>query len=252
MFDLLNLLAFLWFLGCWFGYMAYARHQAKQRASLSSVLYRLRLQWAERMLLRAQPRVMDMNLLGHLNRTVTFFASTTLFLIAGVITLLANTKQIHALLSSYHFIAASSEPEVKIKLMILGVMFIYTFFTFTWAMRQYSFAGVLFGAAPDGITHRDLNDQERMYARKLAKLTDLAGHQFNYGLRAYYFALAFLAWFVHPALFMVCCVLVVAILYRREFNSRTLDLLLRSLEASGEEVATLKAGDPAASLVRAR
>src|SRR5690554_7779251 len=36
----------------------------------------------------------------------------------------------------------------EIKLLIMLGIFVYAFFTFSWAMRQYNFASVLFGSAP--------------------------------------------------------------------------------------------------------
>ena len=48
---------------------------------------------------------------------------------------------------------------------------------------------------------------------------------FNRGVRAYYYGLAALSWFLHPVLFAVVTVWVVAVIYRREFLSYTLELL---------------------------
>jgi uncharacterized membrane protein len=62
-------------------------------------------------------------------------------------------------------------------------------------------------------------------AERASRLNSLAGENFTKGLRAYYFALAVLPWFIHPTLFMIATVIVVAMLYRMEFHSRTLDAL---------------------------
>ncbi|MEC7303476.1 MAG: DUF599 family protein [Pseudomonadota bacterium] len=45
-------------------------------------------------------------------------------------------------------------------------------------------------------------------------------------MRAYYFSFALLAWHIYPCALMVSTVLVVAVLYRREFHSRTLKLIM--------------------------
>ena len=60
------------------------------------------------------------------------------------------------------------------------------------------------------------------FAFKAASVIQNAGKHFNMGLRAYYFGLAALTWFLHPALFAATTTLVVAITYRREFRSHTL------------------------------
>jgi len=63
------------------------------------------------------------------------------------------------------------------------------------------------------------------YAHATAKVLDQAGHSFNYGLRAYYFSMAVIAWFIHPLLFLISTSLVVAVLYHREFKSKPLRLM---------------------------
>ena len=57
-------------------------------------------------------------------------------------------------------------------------------------------------------------------------MLSLAANQFNLGLRAYYFGMAMLSWFISPWLFMVMSVGVVLILYRREFHSDVLDVMV--------------------------
>jgi uncharacterized membrane protein len=100
---------------------------------------------------------------------------------------------------------------------------VFGFFQFTWSLRQYGFGGVLIGAAPDG---KALTDEEQLlYANRTAKVIDQAGHSFNYGLRAIYFSLAALTWFIDAWIFMVVTVLVVLILKQREFHSKILKAL---------------------------
>ena len=45
-------------------------------------------------------------------------------------------------------------------------------------------------------------------------------------LRAYYFGLAALAWFVHPYCFMAATAWVVLVTYRREYRSHALKILM--------------------------
>ena len=103
------------------------------------------------------------------------------------------------------------------------MIFIYAFFKFTWAMRQFNFASVMLGAAPE----RD-ESQQRIdaFIDRAATLASLAGENSNRGLRAFYFAMAAMAWFLDPVIFMATSTLVVGILYQREFRSRTLIALM--------------------------
>ena len=58
-------------------------------------------------------------------------------------------------------------------------------------------------------------------AERAARINGLAGRHQNQGLRAFYFALAALAWFVHPVAFIIATMWVVAVLHRRDFRSRS-------------------------------
>jgi uncharacterized membrane protein len=71
----------------------------------------------------------------------------------------------------------------------------------------------------------DQPDERERYAVRAGKLAGLAAETFNDGLRAYYFAFALIAWFMSPLALMAGAVLVVAILYSREFRSDVLHLL---------------------------
>ena len=53
-------------------------------------------------------------------------------------------------------------------------------------------------------------------------MLSIAVATFNGGLRAYYFALAALGWFVHPLVFIAAILWIVLVLLRRQFLSHTL------------------------------
>ena len=89
-------------------------------------------------------------------------------------------------------------------------------------MRQYNFCAIVIGSAPMPNDTHVSTEQRRALAEHTANLIDLAANQFNYGLRAYYFALAVLGWFLHPLVFMLTTLGVICVLYRREFHSKTL------------------------------
>lgn len=77
------------------------------------------------------------------------------------------------------------------------------------------------------IGERLVNELERKaFAARAARVLSLAANQFNLGLRAYYFGMAMLTWFINPWLFMVVSLGVVLILYRREFHSDVLEVMV--------------------------
>ena len=220
----------LWFVVLWAGYTIYARHKAKTAQSLSAVLYRFRLEWSQNML-RHDNRVVDIILLQNLSKMANFMASTTIFVIAGLITALYASDHVALLFEAQSFIKAMTTAEIQFKVLSLVLIFVFAFFRFTWCMRQHTFCSIMMGSAPYIPAERSLSEEDKKFAEYLAKISDRASHEFNYGLRAYYFALAFMTWFLNLYLFMLATFLVVIVLYRREFLSLSLKYLVIAHDA---------------------
>lgn len=220
-----HLLAVVWFVTCWVGYTRYAQAKGRTTPCLASVLHLYREDWMRRMLLRDN-RIADANVIGNLERNASFFASSTLIILAGILTVLGASDRAVSLLADLPFVQAASREMSEVKLLCLGVVFVYAFFTFSWCMRQYNFAAVLVGSAPM-IGERHVTEQERKaFAERTARVISMAANQFNQGLRAYYFGMATLAWFINPWFFMMVSTGVVLVLYRREFHSDVLEVMV--------------------------
>ncbi len=231
-FSLLDIVSFCWFLICWVGYTVFTRHAAKTTNTLSSVLYRYRKEWVTKLQTTGMSEV-DGELLASLERQVSFFASTSLLILASLVGVLSTSSDIFMNLSSLSFVTAVSIQVIQIKLLLLIFIFTYGFFTFTWSIRQYGFCFILFGSSFNTVRYYgDAGDYRAVATERdfkaVAKLLDRAAHSYNYGLRAYYFALAVLGWFINPWIFMATCSLTVFVLYRREFKSSTIQALVLS------------------------
>lgn len=109
------------------------------------------------------------------------------------------------------------------KILLLIIIFIYSFFKFAWCHRLFQYCAILLGAAP--MEGPEISEKGRMYATRTASMHGLAGGHFIRGLRAYFFALAGLAWFVHAWLFILATTWVTIVLYRREFRSHSHSIL---------------------------
>jgi uncharacterized membrane protein len=223
----LNFISLGWLVFCWYGYASFAHYRARRSASLSSVLHVHRVNWMRRMLQR-EVRVGDAALLANIERNVNFFASSCVLIIAGLLTALTATDKISEMLGTISFIEGDSLLELEFKVLVLIAIFIYAYFTFTWSMRQFGFASVLVGAAPmPGDETVTANDRRSM-AIYSAKVIDQASHSYNNGLRAFYFSMAVLSWFISPWVFMFGAALVTAVLYHREFRSGALKSMKRA------------------------
>jgi uncharacterized membrane protein len=121
------------------------------------------------------------------------------------------------------FAVKGTQRVWEMKILLLIGIFGFAFFKFTWALRQFNMLAILVGAAPN--PGADSGGEHEFIARS-TDVSVYAGENFNNGLRAYYFGLAALAWFLHPLLFAVTTAWVVLILYHREFQSPTLETLI--------------------------
>jgi len=220
-YSMINLLAFTWFCIVWVGYASFAKHQARKGVNLSSALNRQRLNWMEQVIGR-EHRIMDAALIANLERNTSFLASTSILVLAGLLTALGIVGSIDSVLQSFPFyeVKENSTFWVQVKILMLVVIYVYAFFALTWSMRQYGFASVMIGSAPSPEEAQRQPILKEKYIYASAKVIDMAGHAYNYGLRAYYFSLAILPWFVSPWLFIASSTLVVIVLYMREFHSR--------------------------------
>ncbi|MGE5478081.1 MAG: DUF599 family protein [Bacteroidales bacterium] len=95
-------------------------------------------------------------------------------------------------------------------------------------LRQFNYCCIIMGAAP---SPTDDDIIKEVFASHSARLQSLAANSFNRGLRAYYFALAMMLWFVSVWVFLAAAAVVVAVLYRREFHSKSLSTLADALGA---------------------
>ncbi|MBS1188221.1 MAG: hypothetical protein H6R10_13 [Rhodocyclaceae bacterium] len=199
----------------WAGYAWFSEQSRWSSKGLTGKSHEFRLEWAYRMLAR-EVRIVDSNLIGNLMGSVSFYANTTIYIIAGLLAALGALDKLINLSANLHLGGAGSRELIELKLLLLLGSFVYAYFKFTWSLRQFNLYSILVGAAPNG--HRGEAEIDR-YATRLASLNSLAGDDFNRGIRAYYFGLAALSWLVNPLLMAIFSISVLLILYHRDYRS---------------------------------
>ncbi len=215
--------ALVLFFAAWAGYATFARRRATVRPSLLALTNRERVRWMLQTTLRDN-RVVDGVVVQNLSTSPSFFASTTILIIGGLLAVLSTTEQASAIVQEIPFAARTSVLVFDLKIVLLTAVFVYAFFRFTWSLRQYTFGALLVAAAPP---HEAFADEARRsaFASRAGRVMGLAAETFNDGLRAYYMAFAAVAWFFSPWAFMAGTAGVVVVLYRREFHSDVLAVL---------------------------
>ncbi|MFN4325536.1 MAG: DUF599 domain-containing protein [Azonexus sp.] len=216
--DWLSLLVFF---ACWAGYAWYSEHSAWGAGGLIRTSQQYRLKWAYRMLER-DVRVTDSTLIGNLVTSVSFYANTTIYIIAGLVAALGASDKLISFTADLPFGNTGNRELLEIKLMLVLACFVFAYFKFTWSLRQFNLLSILVGAAPFGQAGEPGIDA---YARRMAGANNLAGDDFNRGIRAYYFGLAASGWLLNPALFGLLSFVVLVVLFRRDYRSPALHIL---------------------------
>ncbi|MBI2256370.1 MAG: DUF599 domain-containing protein [Proteobacteria bacterium] len=228
----MDALAIAWMLVLWFVYGRFADKLPSDDVTpgnLNQMMHQLRRLWMRRMLDRPE-RILDSSLTGHSVASTTFFASTSMLIIAGLLGVLGRAGDAHAVIQSFGFTVVSSELMFELKVLGLIGLFIIGFYKFTWALRQFNFVCTLIGAAPLPPVEGAARDR---FADHSARVMSLAATSFNGGIRAYYFSMAWLAWFIHPFAFIAATGIVVLVLLKRQVKSRSQASVAEYYEATG-------------------
>ncbi len=218
----LDVAALIWFLACWVAYSFFSEWHARRSPSLIARMDYYRHQWMRRLVER-ENRMVDTAIAQSLFQGNNFLASTSILVLGGLAALLGASTHAASILATLPLTQASSERGFEMKIMLMIVIFVYAFFKFTCAMRQFNFLSLAIGTAPGKNESPMVIDA---FVNRAAALASLAGENSNRGLRAFYLAMSAMSWFLHPVLFMGASALVVGILYHREFKSRTLLALM--------------------------
>ena len=213
----------LFFIG-WIGYVVFAKGRAKRRVSVLGTTNRIRHEWMLQTTLR-DVRIVDGAVVQNMASSPSFFASTTIFLIGGLVAALGASDKTNELVHELPFAARTTALVFDLKLLLLTGIFVHAFFRFTWSMRQYSFGALLIGSAPSADEFRHDDAARQSYARRAGRVMGLAAETFNDGLRAIYMSFAAMLWFISPLAMVLGTASVIWVLFRREFHSEILAVL---------------------------
>lgn len=200
----------------WFGYEPLRRGLAHARGgSLNRDMFPVREEWLRQFLARDN-RIMDVNLLGHLLNSASFFASTNLLIIAAATGALFGGEAVQRSLQTIVLAAPAPQWLVEVKIALVIATLAIGLLNFIWSIRQLNFALALLGAAPDA----KAIEKHEAFVRAASDVLHPAFTAFNQGVRAYYFALAAAAWIISPWAMALGAVAALAILLRRQLYSQ--------------------------------
>ena len=206
-----TLLSTLFPLLCYVGYNIIVPQVEKLRPSLSVIMNMQRRRWVANAALRESP--FDAILSGNIMGSVSFLASTAVLLILAIFAVFGQVPALMAALDSMSLDRVYTIVDVQLHLVVMLTMFVLAFFAFTLSLRQFNHYCIMLGAMERGGA---ISEQE---IDAITAMNALGAKNFNSGIRAYYFSVATVAWFVSEWLPIVACVITILILAHREFFS---------------------------------
>ena len=218
----LDAAALVFFVSAWLLY-GHAVQRRSGHRSLSRLMHAQRRIWAEQMILR-ENRVVDTTINASLQNGTAFFASTSLIALGSVLTLSRSGDDVLGLFGALPFGVATTRATWEIKVAGLAIVFVYAFFKFSWAYRLFNYSAILIGAVPPkgGDAAKTLRA-----ARRAASMNIAAGNHFDRGQRAFFFALAYLGWFISAYVLIAATAFVLYVMWHRQFASDALASLGR-------------------------
>jgi uncharacterized membrane protein len=215
-FEAADGLALAVFLLSWLFYHFFMERSPLAAQSLNVRMHAYRRLWMLEML-RRDARVVDTTIMATLHSGTAFFASTSLFAIGASMALLQSTDAAISVFGDLPFSTAPSRSEFELKVIGLAVIFVYAFFKFAWSYRLFNYAAILIGAVPDSKQAHDA--RAILAAERAAEMNTVAGMHFNRGQRAFFFALAYLGWFLHAYILIAATLAALIVISRRQFGS---------------------------------
>ncbi|WMT89293.1 DUF599 domain-containing protein [Pelagibacterium sp. H642] len=209
--NLFSLFASVLPLAAFYFYRVAANLLDRRRPALSTLMNEQRFNWVTQAARRDTP--LDAILSGNIMSSVSFFASTTALLILALFTVIGQLHEYAPALSAITFGTHHTEIDLQIHVVVMLVLFVYAFLSFTLSLRQFNHFCILLGA----MDHDKPASADEI--RTIARINAMAAQRFNAGIRSYYFAIPMVAWFVSGWAAVVVTVGTVFFLLHREYFS---------------------------------
>jgi uncharacterized membrane protein len=216
----LDYMALALFVGAWFVYYSYVEFSSHGKGSLNALMHQTRFEWMRRCYER-ENRIFDAQIMGSLQNGTAFFASSAFLAVGGTLSALGFADAALEVFQALPFTTPTTRAAFEIKVLGLATIFAYSFFKLVWAYRLFNYVAILMGTMPIlGSTDRDAIETS---IQRAARMNISAARHFNRGLRAYFFAIAYLGWFAGPYAFMLTTIIVAVVLWRRQFRSDSVE-----------------------------
>jgi len=218
-FSVEDTIALLFFVAGWTAYTWLLESSRFRSQTIAAVMGQYRAKWMRVMAAR-EIRMLDSQLQASLMQGVGFLASTAVLMVGVLTAMLGFSDSAFDMASHLPDFMVVATANWKLKILLVSLVFIFAFFKLLWCYRLFNYCAILIGATGE------IEDEDtRRHVARISAIHIQAGDHFNAGLRAFYFAIAAMAWLLHPYLLVLMTSLVLIVLWRRDFASRSLAIL---------------------------
>lgn len=197
----------------WLSIGWWIEHPGVKRPSVTVVMAEYRREWMKEFLAR-DVRIFDAQIVASLRQGTSWFASTCLIAIGGVLAVVGNAGVLQGVASDL-MLAEAPVLLWQVKLLLVALFLTHGFLKFVWANRVFGYCAVMMAAVPND--PKDPRGEVR--SGQAAELNIRAAWNFNRGLRSMYFALGALAWLLGAYALIAATCAVLWLLWSREFAS---------------------------------
>ncbi|MEM7471641.1 MAG: DUF599 domain-containing protein [Pseudomonadota bacterium] len=220
--------ALLLLFGSWFLLGWRIEHPGKSTPSVSIIMAEYRREWMRQLITR-QPRIFDATLLNALRQGTSFFASTCMIAIGGLLAVVGNTERLQNVADEFE-LTQDALLLWQLKLLVVILFITHAFLKFVWSNRLFGYCAVVMAAVPNEVEHKHAQSR----AQQAAEINIRAALNFNRGLRSIYYGLGALAWLLGSIALLGATALVAYLIWQREFSSLPRKILSENIP--GEEV----------------
>lgn len=216
--PVLDLVAIAFFVLCWGIFAPGILKHLVRRRTLTAMMDAQRANWMLTMS-RRELRMVDTSIMSGLQQGTAFFASSCLLAIGGCFALFGSADTFLEVLSEIPAPQIATRTAFEAKVFGLIGILSYGFFKFGWSYRLFNYCSILMGAVPSYREEQALRPEFEIAVERATRMNVLAGRHFNEGLRAIFFAIAYLGWFIGAWMLISTTVFIVTVEIRRQFFS---------------------------------
>lgn len=174
--------------------------------TIQSVNRKVRRAWVRSIMSDPSLGILAVQTLRNSTMAATFFASTSVILIIGVLTLSGQADQIAESWHALNIIGSRHPGLWATKLLVLLADLLVAFFSFAMSVRLYNHVGFQINL-PQGSRPRAVDPDQ------VARHLNRAGAFYSTGMRAYYLSVPLVFWLFGPHIMALASLVLVIMLY---------------------------------------